>query len=318
MNEFADLPRGRSYDLLAFGDPNIDLLFTVARTPQADEKVLGRRLPSCAGGTVANVACAASLLGRPTLAYGRVGSDADGDFLLREYARFGVGTAHVRTVAGSASATALIMIEASGEKSLVYAPMPGPTLLQETLAPALADCRMLYAMPYDIDEFTQLAQLARQAGVALAIDVEAVMAPDLAHFKRLLALSDLVFMNDASYRAIVGREPQLAGLRLLLDDGPRMLVVTCGARGAMAASRHDAALQPAFPATLVDSTGAGDSFNGAFLAALLEGQDLSAALRFACAAASVAVTAVGARTALPDRAQVGAVLAARAPASPEP
>ncbi|MGV7210801.1 carbohydrate kinase family protein [Oxalobacteraceae bacterium A2-2] len=309
MGETLRFPSGRRYDLLAFGDPNIDLLFTVERAPLADQKVLGRRLPPYAGGTVANVACAVGLLGRPALAYGRIADDADGEFLRREYERFGVDTSHLRVVPGALSPTALILIEASGEKALVYSPMPGPTLHEESAAAALAQSRLLYAMPYDLPEFERLHALARAAGVPLAIDIEAAMVPGRDHLQRLLSLCDLAFMNDSTYRAILGAAPQEGGLAGLLGHAAGMLVISCGARGAMAVTRGQVYTQPAFPATVVDSTGAGDSFNGAFLAALLEGQPAGAALRFACAAGSIAVTATGARSALPDRARIQAVLA---------
>lgn len=308
MSDFLHFPQGRPFDLLAFGDPNIDLLFTVDRAPQADQKVLGRRLPPYAGGTVANVACAAGLLGRPTLAYGRIADDDEGEFLRREYERFGVVTSHLLVVPGATSPTALIIIEANGEKALVYSPMPGPTLHAESFAAALAQSRLLYAMPYNLPEFEQLHALARAAGVPLAIDIETAMVPDRAHLHRLLSLCDLAFMNDTTYRAILGAAPQEEGMAGLLEFGARMLVISCGARGAMLVTRDQAITQPAFAAEVVDSTGAGDSFSGAFLAALLEGQPLEDALRFACAAGSIAVTATGARSALPTRAQVAALL----------
>lgn len=309
MSEFLNLPAQRRFDLLAFGDPNIDLLFTVERAPLADQKVLGQRLPAFAGGTVANVACAVGLLGRPTLAYGRIADDADGQFLRREYERFGVATDHLREVAGATSPTALILIEASGEKALVYSPMPGPTLDAASFTAALAQSRLLYAMPYDLPEFDSMHGPARAAGVAIAIDIDAAMVPDRDHLHRLLSLCDLAFMNDSTYRAILGTVPDADGMAGLLAFGARMLVVSCGERGAMLVTRDQALTQAAFPAKVVDSTGAGDSFNGAFLAALLEGQAPQAALRFACAAGSIAVTATGARSALPTRAQVDALLA---------
>lgn len=310
MSDLFSFPDRRRFDLLAFGDPNIDLLFTVDRAPTADQKVLGRRLPPFAGGTVANVACAASLLGRPTLAYGRIAGDAEGAFLSREYERFGVALDHLRVVPGATSPTALIIIEASGEKALVYSPMPGPTLEEETFAAALAQCRLLYAMPYNLPEFERLHGLARAAGVPIAIDIETAMVAGRDHLHRLLAMADLVFMNDSTYRAVTGAAPEAGGMAGLLAHGPRMLVVTCGAGGAMLAARDPvrAIAQQAFPATVVDATGAGDSFNGAFLAALLEGQAPADALRFACAAGSIAVTATGARSALPTRAQIQALL----------
>lgn len=302
-------PAQRSFDLLACGDPNIDILFMVERAPRADEKVLGRRLPQSAGGTVANVACATSLLGRRTLAYGRVAADADGQFLRAEYARFGVHTGHVRDVPGVASPTALVIIEADGEKALVYAPMPGPVLDRATFSAAAAECRLVYAMPYAPAEFEELAALSRAAGVPVAIDIEAAMVQRPAQLHRLFALSDLVFMNDSTYAAVMGAAPDAEGMAALLRHGARMLVVSCGARGALLAAPGVALNQAAFFTTVVDSTGAGDTFNGAFLAALLEGQDAAAALRFACAAGSVAVTAIGARAAMPTRAQVARVLA---------
>jgi sugar/nucleoside kinase (ribokinase family) len=310
MRDLFSFPDGRRFDLLAFGDPNIDLLFTVERAPVADQKVLGRRLPPFAGGTVANVACAASLLGRPTLAYGRIAGDVEGAFLGREYERFGVAVDHVRVVPGVTSPTALIIIEASGEKALVYSPMPGPTLHEETFVAALAQCRLLYAMPYNLPEFERLHRLAREAGVPLAIDIEAAMVAGRGELHRLLSMADLVFMNDSTYRTVIGAEPDAAGMAGLLAHGPRIMVVTCGARGAMLSARDPALViaQQAFPARVVDATGAGDSFNGAFLAALLEGQSPASALRYACAAGSIAVTATGARSALPTRAQIQALL----------
>lgn len=308
MTDTFRLPAPRPFDLLAFGDPCIDLVFTVDRAPAADQKVLGRRLPSFAGGTVANVACAASLLGRATLAYGRIAGDADGGFLAREYERFGVAVDHLRVVPDAASPTALILVESGGEKALVYSPMPGPTLEEQSFARALERCRLLYAMPYDLDEFTRMHALARRAGVPVAIDIEAAMVPAPGHLDRLLSLCDLAFMNDTTYTAILGTAPRADGLAALLRHGARMVVVSCAGRGALLATAGQMLAQPAFPARVVDSTGAGDSFNGAFVAALLEGQAPADALRFACAAGSIAVTATGARSALPTRAQVEALL----------
>ncbi|WP_332878625.1 carbohydrate kinase family protein [Massilia sp. S19_KUP03_FR1] len=309
MDAALNFPAQRRYDLLAFGDPTLDLLFTVTRAPAADQKVLGRRLPPAAGGTVANVACAAALLDRPTLAYGRVAADGDGQFLRRAYQRFGVDTACLRDVDGAVSPTALVMIEASGEKALVYAPMPGPLLERASFAAAAAQCRMVYAMPYDLAEFDEVHALARAAGCALAIDIEAAMVSGPDQLQYLLARCDLAFMNDTTYRAIMGAPPEAGQQAALLAHGARMLVVSCGARGAMLAAPGLALAQAAFAAEVVDSTGAGDSFNGAFLAALLEGQDSAAALRFACAAGSIAVSAMGARAALPTRVRIAAVLA---------
>lgn len=302
----------RPYGLLAYGDPNIDLVFAVTQAPQADQKVLGRRLGRFAGGTVANAGCAAAALGCRTLAFGRVGGDGDGAFLLEEYARHGVVTDGVRTMEGTASACATIMIEPNGEKALVYAPLPAPPFEPAALRAALAGSAIVYATPYDGDEFQALQALARAAGARIAIDIEGEMASRPGGARRLLALADVVFMNEATYRCLFGGAPEVAAMRGLLEEqeqGAQLLVVTRGAAGALAATRHAHACAAAFPATMVDSTGAGDCFNGAFLAALLEGASLEQCLRFACAAASFAVAQLGARSGIARRSQVEALLA---------
>jgi len=305
----AGLDLGRPFRLLAYGDPNVDLVFAVQRAPAADEKALGRRLGRFAGGTVANAGCAAAALGCSTQAFGRVGDDADGRFLLDAYARHRVATGHVRTVAGAPSACAMIMLEPGGEKALVYAPLPGAPFDAPALGQALAASTLLYAMPYDPGEFAGVLALARAAGTVVAIDVEAAMAPRAGDIERLLGQAAVVFMNAATYRRLFGREPEPGHLRGLLAHGPALMVVTCGAAGALAATRDEAASQPAFRVDAVDSTGAGDCFNGAFLTALFEGRQLADCLRFACAAASFAVARLGAREGIPSRAQVDALAA---------
>lgn len=306
----ADLwPSGRPFDMLAYGDPNIDLVFRVQRPPASDEKVLGRLIGRFAGGTVANAACAAGSMGCRVQAFGRVGDDPDGRFLLAEYGRFSVDTDNVRTLEDRASATALIMLEDRGEKALVYSPMDGALFEPERLAPALAASALLYAMPYDLAEFDTVHAMARRSGTLVAIDVEAAMVVGPTDMDRLLGMADVVFMNDTSYRTIFGKPARLVDMRALLAKGPRALVVTCGAAGALAVTTRDEGSYPAFPARLVDSTGAGDCFNGAFLVALSEARGLTACLRFACAAASVAVSRFGARSGIPERSLVDELLA---------
>lgn len=295
------------YDLLAYGDPNVDYVFETVRVPLADEKVLGRNLGIFAGGTVANVACAASRLGARVVSYGRVGNDADGQLLLRDNEAFGVANDHLR-IAAHRTAAAMIMVDASGEKALIYAPMPSEPLIEDRLGSALSESRIVYAMPYDIDEFHRVSALARGNGTDVAIDIEAAVAPTLERLDALLTCSDIVFMNEGGFRATCDRPITPENIRPLLEKGPRIVVVTMGARGAIAVGRDCVASQDAFAVKLVDATGAGDCFNGAFLAAALANRSIADCLTFACAAASVAVSAMGARSALPHVGEVSSLV----------
>lgn len=300
-------PGDRPFDLLAYGDPNADYVFAAARVPAADEKVLGRKLGLFEGGTVANVACAASRLGLRTLAYGRVGDDAEGRMLLASNAAFGISNRYME-VTPHATATAMIVVDAMGEKALVYAPMPDAPMDEARLAEAMGQARIVYAMPYDLDAFRRLSALARAKGCRVAIDIEAAVAPNRERLLALLALSDIVFMNEPGFRATCPGEATPQAVAELLRHGPSLLVVTLGARGAIACAAGEQHVQAGFPARLVDATGAGDCFNGAFLAALVGGKPVADCLRFACAAASISVSAIGARTALPTRAAVERLL----------
>jgi len=295
-------------DLLTYGDPNLDLVFAVERAPRADEKKLGRRLGRFGGGTSSNVGCAAARLGLAVAAYGRVGDDADGHFLIEDFRRFGVSTDRIRIVPDQSSSTAMIMVEPSGEKALMYVPMPGTLIDPSTLGATLAQSRAVYATPYDLDELSVLSRLARQLGTMVALDMEDAASPDHQRLEAILPHADLVFFNEHVFQAASGMAPSLENMQRLLERGPHTLVVTLGAAGARAVTREEKAEQAAFTAAVVDTTGAGDCFAGAFLAALQDGEALRLRLRFACAAASLSVSAIGARSALPDRAMIAQVL----------
>lgn len=299
---------GRPIDLLSLGNPNIDLVIGVGQVPLADQKCLGQRLGIFAGGTTANVACAASRLGARTQVFGQIGDDAEGQFLKAEFERFDVSTAHLRVAAGTRSALAVVMVDGQGEKALVYVPMPDGHGREPVPIELFAQSRVVYAMPYDIEAFVNMAREAHVQGADVVIDVEPAMVPDSEHLGALLTLADIMFLSDSSFRAIFAAEPTNELMRRLLEKGPRAMVVTLGAAGALAVTREELVRQHGFPAQVVDSTGAGDCFIGALLAAILEGQSLQEALRFGCAAASISLTAIGARTLLPDRAAVASLL----------
>ena len=298
-----------SLDLLAFGDPCADVVLGTDTPPALGEKVLGRPLGVFPGGTTANVACAISRLGRRSAVYGRVGDDTHGGLLRESLQRFGVGVEHLAVVARTASASVIAMIAASGERAIVYMPMLPSPLDEAAFATAARRARIVYAMPYDAAEFALISRIAHENGALVAIDIEAAVAPDSAAMQQRIERADIVFFNESGFRAGSGEAPSHAAMARLLSAGPRMVVVTRGAAGALGVDRHGFAEHPALPHQVVDTTGAGDTFNAAFLAATLEEQGLRQALRFACAAASCTVAAIGARAGMPDRRSVDALVA---------
>lgn len=299
------------FDVLAIGNPCLDVVVHAARIPAWDEKSVGSSGGFFAGGTEANFACAGAALGLNIAVLGAVGDDRYSQFLLDEFARFGVDISNMRVACASVCATTVVLVSPAGERSALYVPMPEPA--QATQAAPLPASRWIYSMPYDESRLRDLSRRARAAGAQVAIDLEAqaILAAGADNADALIGHADLVFMNESGFRAACGVDPGIDTLLALQQRGSaHTMVVTLGAAGALAADKSGARYQAAYPVEALDATGAGDTFNAAFLTAHLESRDLKQALQFACAAGAAAVTRVGARTAMPDRSTVDRIMAA--------
>jgi ribokinase/sulfofructose kinase len=307
----------KTIDLLAIGDPCADVVIRAERVPTWDDKCIGSPAGVFAGGTEANVACAASRLGLATTMFGQVGDDSHAAFLLDDFARFGVDSSWMARRSRTASATTVILVSPQGERALVWVPMPPGARASEQLDAALQRSRIAYTMPYDEAELAALGDAARRSGTQLAIDVEREGAARPGALQRLLQHCDIAFMNETGFSTAMGSAPSAEGLRALHAGGrAHTIVVTLGARGAIAIDAHGVAMQAAMQATVLDTTGAGDTFNAAFLTARCLELDLNQALAFGCAAASKTVAVIGARSGLPTLGEVQALL--RSTPSPSP
>jgi ribokinase len=302
----------KTIGLLAIGDPCLDVVIRTARTPAWDDKCVGSAAGLYGGGTEANVACAASRLGLASTVWGRIGDDNHGAVLLDGLAHFGVDCSLLRRQPGAASASAIVLLSPQGERAIVWVPMPADGAdgargmpSQLGLDAALARSRWAYTMPYDAEDLAALHAATQRAGTALAIDVEREGARSSGALQRMLQHCDMAFLNASGFSAAMGHAPSADGLRALYAGAAaHTIVVTLGAAGAIAIDRHGVAVQSAFPVAVVDATGAGDTFNAAFLVAHAQGQALAQALQFACAAASHSVVAMGARGGMPTLEQV--------------
>jgi ribokinase len=286
--------------VVVVGSINIDVVARAPHHPAVGETVLGTDLKLVPGGKGANQAVAAARLGARTRLVGRVGSDGFGDTLLAFLAGEGVDVSSVGRDPGAPSGTALIVV-GDGDNTIVVVPGANAALTAEDVATAAMGRGDVVVAQYEIPLPVVGAALrrAKSAGALTVLNP----APALASPADLLDLADVVVMNETEEAVLGGQLPTRAD---------QVLVVTLGARGAVARIGAATIEVEGRPVDVVDSTGAGDCFVGALATALGRGDGVADALAFANAAAALSVQQFGAGTGMPT----AAMMAAAWPPSP--
>lgn len=297
------------YDLLVVGSANADLVIGVERRPAAGETVLGGDLAVHPGGKGANQAVAAARLQARTALLTRVGDDGHGRLLLDSLRAAGVDTVGV-LVGGAPTGVALITVDPSGDNSIVVSPGANGRL-----------------RPEDVRTATSLFHASKVVSAQLEIPLETVVevVRNLAPGSRfvlnpspprelpaeVLAACDPLIVNEHEARVILGDarvgDDPADWARLLLAKGPRSVVVTLGARGALVCDGSGTALVPSVKVDAVDTTGAGDAFTAALAWRLGVGAGLAEAAAYAARVGAAAVTRRGAQESYPTAAEVEAL-----------
>lgn len=298
----------REFDVLTIGGIDMDLVLTVPELPGPDLKVMGDLVGTMPGGPAANFACAASRLGLRVAALAEVGDDPAGQVIIDDFASYGVDTSLIQIRTGGKTCFTIILIPPSGEKAIVIVPTFQPEYALDRLAARLRQTRLIYLMPQKSELFFTIARLAHECGAEVMIDVEPTVGSDRERLRRILAEVDIASFNQYGFSAATGAAPSPEAAGRLLDAGPHTVVVTLGAGGALAVTREAAVVQTGIAVQAVDTTGAGDMFNAAFVSATMAGLPLAERLCFANGAGALSVTGIGPRGCLPTADQVRSFL----------
>ena len=303
--------------IVVVGSLNADLVVGVERFPASGETLRGSRFDLFAGGKGGNQAAAAARLGGYVAMAGQVGGDAYGTWLLASLEATGVDVACVSADDSVSSGMALITTDAAGQNTIVVVAGANGTFTPDRLAPAATLIRqatvVLLQLEIPMATVERAAAEARTAGAMLLLDpAPATEVPD-----QLLALASLVTPNESELAALASASP-LDGptpddeidsrAERLIARGAGAVLVKLGARGARLVTPSRRTAWPAFPVEVVDTTAAGDAFNGALAVALAGRAALDDAIRFACAAGALAVTRAGAQPSMPTREEVELLL----------
>jgi ribokinase len=298
--------------IVVVGSLNADLTVRVPRFPAPGETISGEGFAIVPGGKGANQAAAAGRLGGRVAMVGQVGADANGRLLRDALNAAGVDTRLVAVDEAAATGVAVITIDVLGENEIILAAGANGTYAPDRLAPALATLRsarvVLLQLEIPLATVMRAAAEARSAGAVVVLDpAPAVPIPD-----QLLSLADYVTPNERELALLAGGAPTGddtpledvdAMARAVLRRGAGRVLVKLGARGARLVALDEVLSWPARHVHAVDTTAAGDAFNGALAVALTEGASLDQAVRFATIAASISVTRAGAQPSLPTRAE---------------
>lgn len=303
--------------IIVVGSLNADLVVRVPRFPVPGETISGDGFTVAPGGKGANQACAAGRLGGSVGMVGQVGADAQGAMLRESLERASVDVSLVASDEAAPTGVALITVDARGENEIVLAAGANGTFTPDRLTRAMPAIRraqvVLLQLEIPMETVLRVATDARAGGAIVILDpAPAVPVPD-----QLLAMADYVTPNEHELARLAGAPDEDARpstdridhlARLLLARGGRRVLTKLGDRGSRLVTEGQVTAWPAIPVTPIDTTAAGDAFNGALAVALAEGRTLDAAVRFATAAAAISVTRRGAQPSLPSRADVEALL----------
>jgi ribokinase len=305
-----------SRTIVVVGSLNADLVVRTPRFPAPGETTTGTEFAVYPGGKGANQAVAAARLGGRVVMVGRVGADDHGRLLRSSLLAAGVDADAVIDDEDAATGVAVITIDASGQNQIVLAPganrrlRPDDVEVQRALIESAVVLLLQLEVPPETVEAA--ARIAHRAGVAVVLDP----APARHEALALLPLVDFVTPNETELRLLAGAPPgetsaEEAALlaRSLLGQGARYVVAKLGEAGALAVSAEGEWTWPAPRVDAVDTTAAGDAWNGAFAVALAEGYAPRDAGPFANVAAALSVTRAGAQPSMATRAEVEQILA---------
>jgi ribokinase len=279
--------------ILIAGSANLDFVVRAHHIPAPGETVLGQSFQTFPGGKGANQAVACARAGGATTHF-VTGLGADAFALPLEASLKNAGVQlHAVRPEGQPTGTAFICVSDAGENAITVAPGANGSLRPAHLPALEGFSHLLMQLEIPLETVQAYAQAAHDASLCVVLNA----APARALPRSLLDVVDVLIVNEGELAALTGPSGDLAQRMAMLALAT--LVVTLGARGCVA--RHHGVLyeQAAFAVDVVDSTGAGDTFCGALLAAWSAGADMAAALRRASAAAALACTRMGAQSSVP-------------------
>lgn len=295
--------------ILVVGSTNTDMVIKARHLPRPGETILGGTFFMNPGGKGANQAVAAARLGAPVTFICKTGSDIFGHQSQQLFEEEGINTSYIFSDSEHPSGVALITVDEQAENCIVVASGANANLLPVDLAKVEeaiehADLILMQLeIPMETVEYV--------VGKGACLGKKVILNPAPAHplSAGLLKKLYLITPNETEAEMISGVKitdevSAVEAARVLSEMGVQNVIITLGSKGALAYCEGNVDFVPTLKVEAVDTTAAGDVFNGALTVALAEGRSLTEAVRFACKASAISVTRAGAQSSAPYRNEV--------------
>lgn len=301
--------------IICLGQTVLDKVWPVKDLPATGGKFRASDYIELGGGMAANAAVAVARLGADAAFWGRAGDDQPGHTMKKEMAASGVDVSQFRLFENARSSTSAVIVSHDGERMIVnYRGIGVPDDPAWLPLDLVRQAKAVHADIRWVEGASAVYAAARAAGIPTVLDGETATE---AAFAAVLPLTDHAIFSEPGLRSFAGQDcldndaNRRAALKKVRDLGCRIAAVTRGGKGLLWLDDHGLHHLHSFEVEVVDTTGAGDVFHGAYALAMGEGQSVQQAMRFAAAVAALKCTRQGGRAGIPTRAEVDAFLKER-------
>jgi Sugar kinases, ribokinase family len=300
---------GREFDVVGFGTNAVDFLIQVPHYPEFNSKVELSQYTQAAGGEAATTVAGLQRLGLHTSYIGRFGTDPAGDYGMRTLSDEGVDLAYAEQIDGAKTQIAFIVIdERNGERTVIWQRDKKLSFAgAEAPVDAISRTKVLHFTPHDVQACIALAKKAKSLGVIVSSDIDNLFEG----IEQLLPQVDMLIMSAEFPAKLLGINDKRSALAELKSRyGCGIVGVTLGEAGSLLLCGETFIETPGFavPGGCKDTTGAGDAFRVGLIYGLLKGESVEESARMANAVAALKCRSVGARTALPNKADLKNIL----------